>query len=52
MPLPAWAKQTFGDKWNENPYRPENGFGEIAVHVPEFATPATDSFTLADPILP
>lgn len=51
LPLPEWAKKEFGDQWFENPYRPENGFGEIAVHRTEFATPETHSFELADSIL-
>ncbi len=30
--LPHWAVNEFGTDWRENPYRPENGFGEIFLH--------------------
>ncbi len=32
LDLPTWAETRFGKDWNSNPYRTENGFGEIAVH--------------------
>jgi len=51
LPLPEWAVSAFGDAWEHNPYRPANGFGEIAVHRPEFAVPTCEPITLADPIL-
>ncbi len=52
LPVPDWAEIAFGKSWNENPYRPENGFGEVAVHNPKFAKPEVKEFDLADPILP
>lgn len=52
LPVPAWAEEAFGKSWCENPYRPENGFGEVAVHQPKFATPQCEAIPLADPILP
>lgn len=51
LPVPHWAKSRFGDSWMENPFRPENGFAEVALHRPAFATPETQDFTLADSIL-
>lgn len=33
--LPARAKQHFGATWKTNPYLPQNGFGEVALHSPE-----------------
>ena len=52
LPLPGWAKQRFGDHWQHNPYRPENGFGEVAVHVSPFPRPEFRPISLANPILP
>lgn len=52
LPVPAWAKAAFGKTWSENPYRPQNGFGEVAIHEPKFATPQCEPVALADPILP
>lgn len=33
LPLPAWALKQYGGSWSENPYIPENGYGEIAVNL-------------------
>jgi len=52
LALPDWAKKRFGDGWKQNPYRPENGFGEVAVHASPFAQPESRSISLATPILP
>lgn len=52
LPLPDWAKNRFGECWRHNPYRPENGFGEVAVHVSPFPRPESRSISLANPILP
>lgn len=51
LPLPQWAKDQYGEGYKENPYRPQNGFGEIALHQPFFATPQTRPISLCDPIL-
>ncbi len=52
LPLPGWAKQRFGETWEKNPFIPNNGFGEVSLHQPEFPAPKTQLITLADPILP
>ncbi len=31
LPLPKWARTNIGESWQENPYLPCDGFGEIAV---------------------
>lgn len=51
LPLPTWAVHRYGTEWHRNPYRPENGFGEIAVHTAVFATPTTQPVNLAEPVL-
>lgn len=51
LDLPGWAKNRFGDIWKHNPYLPQNGFGEIAVHAAPFARPDSQSIQLAVPIL-
>jgi hypothetical protein len=33
LPLPDWAEQLYGDDFRSNPYRPQEGFGEIAVNL-------------------
>ncbi len=33
LPLPTWVKDRYGDGWRENPFLPENGYGEIAVNL-------------------
>ncbi len=55
LALPRWACDQFGASWKKNPYRPENGFGEIARHVPFFEAPDPSETTpthLAEAILP
>lgn len=52
LPLPKWAVDRYGSEWQRNPYRPENGFGEVAVHIPVLATPTTRPVNLAEPVLP
>lgn len=55
LPVPEGLKQRFGDDWRRNPYRPENGFGEVAVHATPFASAAPEEIRpvwVADPILP
>jgi len=52
LPLPDWAKDRLGDDWKHNPYLRQNGFGEVAVHRPDFATPKAPPVILADSILP
>lgn len=32
LDVPSWAQQAFGSSWRSNPYIPQNGFGEIALH--------------------
>ena len=32
LPLPRWAIGQWGDSWAKNPFLPQNGFGEVAVH--------------------
>jgi hypothetical protein len=39
LELPQWAVQHYGCRWNENPFIPQNGYGEIALHQPHPATP-------------
>lgn len=41
LPLPQWAEDKWGDSWRTNPFLPQNGFGEIAVHQthPNFPLP-------------
>ena len=34
LPLPDWAVKRYGDGWKTCPFRPVNGFGEIAVNLP------------------
>jgi hypothetical protein len=34
LPLPSWVKDRYGDNWKENPFVPENGYGEVAVNLP------------------
>ena len=34
--LPEWAQLEFGSSWNENPYIPQNGFGEVKIHQPKY----------------
>jgi hypothetical protein len=34
LPLPQWAKDRYGDDWRTCPFRPADGFGEIAVNLP------------------
>ncbi len=48
LPLPKWAIGRFGNTWKTNPYLLQNGFGEVAVHAPEFAVPSTRPVVLAD----
>lgn len=52
LPLPNWAKERFGEYWGHNPYRPQNGFGEVAVHVSPFDRREFRPISLANPILP
>lgn len=55
LPLPDWAKSNFGADWKTNPYLPQNGFGEIALHEFRFAPPppeATQHLPLSVSILP
>lgn len=33
LPLPGWAEQGYGDSYMSNPFRPRDGFGEIAVNL-------------------
>ncbi|HEV2719553.1 MAG TPA: RAMP superfamily CRISPR-associated protein [Thermoanaerobaculia bacterium] len=33
LPLPQWARSAYGASWKENPYLPEDGYGEIAVNL-------------------
>ncbi|MCA9209891.1 MAG: hypothetical protein KDA55_16140, partial [Planctomycetales bacterium] len=35
LPLPGWAKSRYGERFATNPFLPVDGFGEIAVNVPE-----------------
>ena len=42
LPLPAWAVNAWGGGWRTNPFLPENGFGEIAVHTPHPAAPVPE----------
>ena len=40
LPLPDWIDASnFGGDWQSNPYIPQNGFGEVAIHTPTFPTP-------------
>lgn len=53
LPIPNAVRARFGAAWNENPYRPENGFGEITEHASPFQAPPATSITridLADPV--
>lgn len=52
LPLPDWARTAFGENWDQNPYLPANGFGEVTIHTSAFAQPQTRPVTVADPILP
>lgn len=39
LPLPNWVDESnFGRDWQSNPYIPQNGFGEVAIHTPTFPT--------------
>ena len=31
LPLPDWAKAKYGEKWNQCPFIPQNGYGEIHI---------------------
>ncbi len=33
LPIPDWAGQRYGSRWDECPFLPEDGFGEIAVNL-------------------
>jgi hypothetical protein len=33
LPLPSWVDATYGKTWQENPFLPQNGYGEIAVNL-------------------
>lgn len=33
LPLPEWAKETYGESWQTCPFVPENGFGEVAINM-------------------
>lgn len=35
LPLPNWAKNRYGERFATNPFLPLDGFGEIAVNLPE-----------------
>jgi hypothetical protein len=56
LPLPQWASEAFGSTFDLNPYIPQNGCGEIAVHSPVPGTSEIENplrcCELADPILP
>ena len=44
LPLPEGVKVAHGRSWNEHPYLPENGFGEVTVRpLHDFSILATDS---------
>lgn len=43
LELPQWAVTHYGRGWNENPFIPQNGYGEIALHEAHAATPAPGS---------
>ncbi len=51
LTLPQWAIDRYGVDWRANPYRPENGFGEVAVHRRDFATPTTKPLRLTEAVL-
>jgi hypothetical protein len=50
LPLPDWARKEYGDTWEKNPYIPNNGFGEIALHQPFFASLKIQPVPCDDPI--
>jgi len=52
LPLPDWAKARYTDDWKKNPYIPQNGFGEVAIHRPQFESPQSRPIMSPDPILP
>lgn len=39
LPLPPWAVARYGDAWDRNPFLPIDGFGEVAVNLPEHRRP-------------
>ena len=42
LPLPDWIDENnFGRSWRTNPYIPQNGFGEVAIHTPTPTFPTT-----------
>lgn len=46
LELPQWAEAAHGKDWRTNPYLPQNGFGEIALHKPnsDFPEPQATQF--------
>jgi hypothetical protein len=33
LPLPEWACEAHGNTWQENPFLPQHGYGEVAVNL-------------------
>lgn len=47
LPLPAWARNAFGEDWTTNPYLPANGFGEIALNITGTGIPEPAAMEIA-----
>lgn len=39
LPLPGWAIQRYGDTWETCPLTREDGFGEVAINLPQHLEP-------------
>lgn len=50
LPLPKWAADRYGTAWNQCPFIPENGYGEISVNLPCHTTHQPPAITAADVI--
>jgi CRISPR/Cas system CSM-associated protein Csm3 (group 7 of RAMP superfamily) len=49
LPLPPWAIQRYTDDWSSCPFRPKDGFGEVAVGPSRYPTPNSPPIIELDP---